>query len=168
MRLPFAFGIIATLVAVLIEIFLTGRGDPRLGYWVLAPIIGFVVLRFLTPAESASSEGKLRPLIRRRGWEPDPGLPASLRRAERLVHHGPRDTHTASHRLLPTLRELAEERLMDLRGIALDHPQAKHLLGDSTWRLLDPAWSAQRSPGDPGPTITELEDAVAAIERISR
>ncbi len=168
MRYVGVAGAFATFAAILFEGLMTGRGDPRLGYWVLAPAIGFLALRFLTTTDSDESDGRLRPLIRRRGWEPDPGLPASLRRAERLVHHGPRDTHTAAHRLLPTLRELAVERLNDFRGVDLEHPEARALLGDPAWCLLDPGWSSARHPGAPGPSLAELESTVAAIERISR
>ena len=160
-------GATATAAAALLLVLLSDRADPRFVYWLLVPIVGLYGLRALNSSGLTFSVGKLWPLFRRTGIEADPGIPKPLRRAERLVIHGPRDAQTASHRLLPTLRDLATDRLQQHAGIDFDHPDAKRILGSEVWSLLSPTWSAERDSSSPGPKLAELEQAVTAIEEIS-
>lgn len=161
-----AAGLLATLAAGLVQWILVGRADPRLGYWLLVAIVGGLVVRSIATVALQPTDTRLRPLFRRPSSEPELGLPASLRRAERLIRHGPRDAYTASHRLLPTLRGLAEERLLNAHGISIDNPAARSLLGDDAWNLITPSWGNQRAPNSPGPEFEELASLVEAIERI--
>lgn len=166
MSRPAIAGLAAALVAAVVQGQLTDRGDARLGYWLLAPLIGFLAIRLMTRAGSAGPDGRLRSLGRRTPAESELNIPPSLRRSERLLRHGPRDAHTASHRLLPALRELASERLADRHRVAFDTPQAKALLGHDVWELLAPSWAAGRKPSSPGPTPLQLEQAITAIEEL--
>ncbi len=167
MHKPAIAGLAAAFVAAVVQGQLTDRGDARLGYWLLAPLVGFLTVRLLTRAGSAGPGGRLRPFVRRTPAESELSTPPSLRRSERLVRYGPRDSHTASHRLLPALRELASERLADRHRLSFDTPQAKALLGHDVWELLAPSWAAARTLSSPGPTRAQLEQAVTAIEELN-
>jgi hypothetical protein len=85
-----------------------------------------------------------------------------------MVHFGPKNTYTASHRLLPRLRALAAGRLHTRLGIDMeeDPEAAQAVLGDAAWDLLRPDWAEGRRHFDPGPSLDELEMLVAAIERV--
>ena len=71
-------------------------------------------------------------------------------------------------RLRPTLREIAEQRLRDCRGVELDSGDADVLaaLGDDGWELLRPDRKEHWNPDAAGIRLPELERVVAALERI--
>ena len=97
-----------------------------------------------------------------------PERPSELARLEREVYLGMTGQFFLHRRLRPTLREIAEQRLRDCRGVELDSGDADVLaaLGDDGWELLRPDRQEHWNPDAAGIRLPELERVVAALERI--
>ena len=97
-----------------------------------------------------------------------PERPSELARLEREVYLGITSQFFLHRRLRPTLREIAEQRLRDCRGVQLDSGDADVLaaLGDDGWELLRPDRQEHWNPDAAGIRLPELERVVAALERI--
>ena len=97
-----------------------------------------------------------------------PERPSELARLEREVYLGVTGQFFLHRRLRPTLREIAEQRLRDCRGVELDSGDADVLaaLGDDGWELLRPDRQEHWNPDAAGIRLPELERVVAALERI--
>ena len=103
-----------------------------------------------------------------RSTTPAPERPPELTRLEREVYLGMTGQFFLHRRLRPTLREIAEQRLRDCRGVELDSGNADVLaaLGDDGWELLRPDRKEHWNPDAAGIGLPELERVVAALERI--
>lgn len=69
-------------------------------------------------------------------------------------------------RLRPRLQAIAEHRLASRRGLRLDSPEARELLGEELWELLRPE---REPPGDrfaPGLSLAGQRAALDRIEKI--
>ena len=97
-----------------------------------------------------------------------PERPPELARLEREVYLGMTGQFYLHRRLRPTLREIAEQRLRDRRGVELDSGDADVLaaLGEDGWELLRPDRTEHWNPDATGIRLDELEQVVAALERI--
>jgi hypothetical protein len=97
-----------------------------------------------------------------------PERPPGLARLEREVYLGMTGQLYLHRRLRPTLREIAEQRLRDRRGVELDSGNADVLaaLGEDGWALLRPDRKEHGNPDAAGIPLAELERIVAALERI--
>jgi hypothetical protein len=103
-----------------------------------------------------------------RSATPPPERPPELARLEREVYLGMTGQFYLHRRLRPTLRDIAEQRLRDRRGVELDSGSADVLaaLGDDGWELLRPDRKEHWNPDAAGIRLPELERVVAALERI--
>jgi hypothetical protein len=103
-----------------------------------------------------------------RSTTPAPERPPELARLEREVYLGMTGQLFLHRRLRPTLREIAEQRLRDCRGVELDSgdPDVVAALGDDGWELLRPDRKEHGNPDAAGIGLPELERVVAALERI--
>jgi hypothetical protein len=84
-----------------------------------------------------------------------------LRRVERLIDNGFRDTDRFNLRVRPWLLELAEQRLRHRSAVDLQHDPdtARTLLGESLWQLT-------QQPAATAPTRPELADWIARLEAL--
>jgi hypothetical protein len=103
---------------------------------------------------------------RRRGRRLDP-RPRELVKLEREVGLATETAFDAHYRLRPTLRRIASARLR-ARALDLDVPtqEAEALLGAEAWDLCRPGRPRPRRHDDPGPSLAEIETAVASLERL--
>lgn len=170
MRRVVAWAVLAAFAALLIPLVVEGQ-PRRAALIVLVVAVGGAALRRLVPlveADEPDDPGMPRLRFRRTRWEPTVSLSPSLRRFERMVHFGPKNTYTASHRLLPRLRALASDRLRTHMGVDLEESpeEARAVLGEAAWELLRPDWAEGRRHFDPGPSLDDLEMVVEAVERV--
>ena len=74
--------------------------------------------------------------------EPEPPealRPPDLERTERIVTMATTTSFDLHYRLRPILREVAEQRLADRRGLRLDEdPGAREALGEALWEIVRP------------------------------
>jgi hypothetical protein len=93
--------------------------------------------------------------------------PSELLKLEREVGLSTQTAFDAHFRLRPTLRRIADARLRAL-GIDLDAPHgaAEAAVGPEAWELIRPDRVRPRRHDDPGPTLAEIDAAVAALERL--
>ena len=97
-----------------------------------------------------------------------PERPPELARLEREVYLGMTGQFYLHRRLRPTLREIAEQRLRDRRGVELDSGDVDVLaaLSEDGWELLRPDRTEHLNRDAAGIRLAELEQVVAALERI--
>ena len=136
--------------------------------WLL--ICGAVILLRLVAATRAPALDSEPSSFDRalRSVPPPPERPPELARLEREVYLGMTGQFFLHRRLRPTLREIAEQRLRDCRGVELDSGNADVLaaLGEDGWELLRPDRKEHWNPDAAGIRLPELERVVAALERI--
>jgi hypothetical protein len=113
------------------------------------------------PREHATRLDRRRP---RRRADPRPG---ALQKLEREVGLASETAFDAHFRLRPYLRNIAAARLR-ARAVDLDAPggPAEALLGPEAWELARPDRLRPRRHDDPGPSLDEIDAAVAALERL--
>jgi hypothetical protein len=109
-------------------------------------------------AEPSAFERAVRPQL-----PPHPNRPLELERLEREVTLGVAGAFHLRHRLLPQLREIAEQRLADRRGL----PLTEATVDPATWELLRPEGpDGYRDRYGRGLPIEQLEALTAELERI--
>ena len=160
--------ILLTLVLFAVLVFEPGRKELALHGYTLA--LAAVVLTALVggaaaavgPVERSTLEAALR--VRPRADL----VPEELERLERHVALARTSAYDLHYRLRPTLVEIAEARLWSQRGIDLarDPERAREALGDELYDLVRADRPAPAHSRDLGPSLEELEAAVAALERI--
>jgi len=90
--------------------------------------------------------------------------PADLERTERIVTMATSTAFDLHYRLRPMLREVAEQRLGDRRGIRLDvDAEAEEALGDELWDAVQPDRRPPTKRFAPG---VEPDTLRASIERL--
>lgn len=143
-------------------------GDRALAFDVYLLVVGAVALLAVIartigalPREQPSRLD--HPPVRRR---PE-ARPRELLKLEREVELSIQTAFDAHYRLRPTLRRIAGARLR-ARGIDLDaaHGGAEALVDPEAWELIRPDRVRPRRHDDPGPSLAEIDAAVAALERI--
>jgi hypothetical protein len=135
--------------------------------------LGALALLALTRITREATEGPseferaVRPPRRRRAHDEPYRLP-ELARVERevtLARLGAFDLHV---RLRPTLREVAEHRLLSRHGVGLDEEptRARELLGATAWDVVRPDRPAPEDRHAPGLERRQLREVVDALERL--
>jgi hypothetical protein len=160
------FGLLATVMAVLALVAAPERRELILDLYVLA-LGGIAVIRFLTlirrrlgPGERSEFEEALDRPVRR-----------AVRVAERdklarEVELGGQTAFDFHYRLRPTLVEIARNRLAG-RGITLESPRARAVLGEEAWDYVRPDREPPRDRHSPGMQPDELDRVLVALEGIS-
>jgi hypothetical protein len=150
-------------------------GDTALAIDAYLLFLGALAMSVLTRVtrEAAGTqpselERRLRPRRRWRRKRSRAGQLPELARVERelsLASVGAFDLHV---RLRPTLREVAEHRLLSRHGVGLDEqPElARELLGEATWELVRPERELPDDRHGPGLSVDELEQVVESLERL--
>lgn len=94
--------------------------------------------------------------------------PPDLERTERLLTISAATAFDFHYRLRPILREVAEQRLADHRGLRLDAggPEVEAALGDELWGLLRPDREAPEERFTPDVDRDTIERAVERLEAI--
>jgi hypothetical protein len=95
--------------------------------------------------------------------------PPDLERTERLLTLATTTSFDLHYRLRPILREVAEQRLADRRGLRLDSgsPQVRQALGEDLWELVRPDRPApdhRFEPGLPPDAVARSVEQLEAIE----
>lgn len=136
--------------------------------WLLG--CGALILLKLVVATRAPELGNEPSAFERalRGSRPAPERPPELARLEREIVLGVGGQFYLHRRLRQTLREIAEQRLRDRRGLDLDRggDDVREVLGDDAWALLRPDRKEHWDPDATGIPLPELGRVVAALERI--
>jgi hypothetical protein len=98
----------------------------------------------------------------------EPVRPPDLERTERLLTISAATAFDFHYRLRPILREVAEQRLADRRGLRLDGggPEVEAILGDELWQLVRPDREPPRDRFLPDVDRATLERAVAQLEAV--
>jgi hypothetical protein len=108
---------------------------------------------------------------RRRGRVERTALaPSDLRACERMLRLSSSSAGEAHHRLAPMLREIAAQRLAAGRRIDMvrDMDAARAAVSASTWELIRPDRPAPVDRHGTGPSLAELESAIAELEQLGR
>src|SRR4249920_2452583 len=94
--------------------------------------------------------------------------PPDLERTERLLTISAATAFDFHYRLRPILREVAEQRLADRRGLRLDAggPEVEAALGDELWGLLRPDREAPKERFIPDVDRDAIQRAVERLEAI--
>jgi hypothetical protein len=163
-----ALAAVAAIILVVALQTLPFRHGVILQVWLLA-CGGLILLQLVAATRAPALDNEPSAFERAlRSASPPPERPPELARLEREVYLGMTGQFFLHRRLRPTLREIAEQRLRDRRGVELDSGNADVLaaLGEDGWELLRPDRTEHRNPDAAGIRLDELERVVAALERI--
>jgi hypothetical protein len=159
------FGLLATMCVVIALVAAPDRRELILDLYVLA-LGGIAVLRLVgltrrrrAPGERSEFDDALRLSVSR---------PTRIAERDKLAREVELGSHTAfdfHFRLRPTLVEIARNRLAG-RGIPLEHPRARSVLGDDAWELLRPDREPPHERNAPGLGSAELNRLVTVLENI--
>lgn len=165
-----ALGIgLAGVVLAVVHAAAPGRGALELDVFVL--VAGaFAVLTAVLATRQAfpPAEGSaLAEALERE--ERDPDRPPDLERTERLLTLASTTAFDLHYRLRPVLREIAEQRLADRRGLRLDTggPKVEQALGHELWEIVRPDRVAPHRRFEPGASPETLARAVERLESIT-
>lgn len=165
-----ALGIgLAGVVLAIVHAAEPNRGALELDVFVLvagafAALTAVVATRQAFPLAESSA---LAEALEREERQPE--RPPDLERTERLMTLATTTAFDLHYRLRPILREVAEQRLADRRGLRLDAggPQVEQALGEELWALVRPDRVAPDRRFEPGAPPDVLERAVERLESIS-
>jgi hypothetical protein len=158
----------ATLGLVIALVFLPGRRELVFDVYML--VLGGLALLELVRATRAAlpapAPSPFERALRRRPAEAE--RPGELARLEREVTLGVASAFDLHARLLPVLRQVADERLRERRGVDLEtQPHtAREALGPEAWDLLRPDRERPTDRDEPGLPVARLEAIVATLERL--
>jgi hypothetical protein len=146
-----------------------GRGALELDVFVLVAG-GFAILTavFATRQAFPPAEGSaLAEALEREEREPE--RPPDLERTERLVTLASTTAFDLHYRLRPVLREIAEQRLADRRGLRLDAggAQVEQTLGKELWEIVRPDRVPPHRRFEPGASPETLASVVEHLESIT-
>ena len=155
----------ALIVARVLE---PGRRELELDIYVLtvgaiALLAAILATRRAYPLEERSA------LVEALDREERPSVrPPDLERTERLVSMASTTAFDLHYRLRPVLREVAEQRLADRRGLRLDSddPRVREACGEELWEVVRPDREAPDHRYRPGLEPAALERVVARLEDI--
>jgi hypothetical protein len=131
---------LATIAFILAAVLAPGRRALELDIFVLvlggmAVFTGVLVVRRAYPQADTSA---IAEALEEKPQEPL--RPPDLDRTERVLSMATSAAFDVHFRLRPILREIAEQRLADRRGLRLDtgDPRVRAALGDELWELVRP------------------------------
>jgi hypothetical protein len=163
-----ALAAVAAIILVVALRTLPFRHGVIVQVWLLA-CGGLMLLQLVSATRAPALDNEPSSFERALRSAPSPPeRPPELARLEREVYLGMTGQFYLHRRLRPTLREIAEQRLRDRRGVELDSGDADVLaaLGEDGWELLRPDRTEHWNPDAAGIRLAELERVVAALERI--
>ena len=163
-----ALAVFAAIILLVALATLPFRHGVMVQAWLLA-CGGLILLQLVAATRAPALDNEPSSFERAlRFVPPPPERPPELARLEREVYLGMTGQFYLHRRLRPTLREIAEQRLRDRRGVELDSGDADVLaaLGEDGWELLRPDRKEHGNPDAAGIRLAELERVVAALERI--
>ena len=160
--------VIATAALLVVRVIEPGRRELVLDVYVLtvgamALLAAILATRRAFPVEEGSS---LAEALDRQ--EHPPVRPPDLERTERMLSMAATTAFDLHFRLRPVLREVAEQRLADRRGLRLDSgdPQVEEACGEELWEVVRPDREAPDHRNRLGLDSTALERVVARLEAI--
>ena len=160
---------LAAIVLVVVHAAAPGWGALELDVFVLvAGAFGVLTAVLATRQAFPSAEGSaLAEALERDDREQE--RPPDLERTERLLTLASTTAFDLHYRLRPILREVAEQRLADRRGLRLDAggAQVEQALGEELWALVRPDRVAPDRRFEPGAAPDTLERAVERLESIA-
>jgi uncharacterized protein YhhL (DUF1145 family) len=127
---------------------------------VLAGLLLLATVMALPARGRSLFEQSLRPRA------PQPTRPPQLERVERAVTLGVANSFDLHARLRPLLREVAAARLASARGVELDSPAGRALVGEEAWELLRPDRGQPTDRFAAGVGEAELRRLVALLEAL--
>lgn len=168
------FAVLGGLAVVAIS--LLHSGDARLAVDAYLLFLGALALlaatrvsgRLTAGDEPSELELLLRPRGRFRRDRRARGQLRELARVERQVTLASGSAFDLHVRLRPTIREIAEYRLLTRYGLLLDddRERARRILGEPTWDLIRPDREPPENRHAPGLSPGELDEIVASLERL--
>jgi hypothetical protein len=159
---------LASLALIVARVVLPGWKELELDVYVLsvggmALLAAILATRRAFPLAESSSlavalDREERPPIR----------PPDLERTERMLSMAATTAFDLHYRLRPVLREVAEQRLADRRGLRLDSgdPRVVEACGEELWELVRPEREAPDRRYQPGLRRDALEQVVERLEAI--
>ena len=95
-------------------------------------------------------------------------LPPDLERTERVLSMSTNSAFDVHFRLRPILREIAEQRLADRRGLRLDSGdrRVREALGDELWELVQPEREQPAKRFGGGLSPERMHDVVERLETL--
>jgi hypothetical protein len=159
---------LASLVLIVVRVVLPAWKDLEVDVYVL--VVGAMALLaaiFATRRAFPIAEGSsLADAMEREARAPV--RPPDLERTERMLSMAATTAFDLHFRLRPVLREVAEQRLADRRGLRLDSgdPRVAETCGDELWEVVRPDREAPDRRYQPGLRHAELERVVERLELI--
>jgi hypothetical protein len=159
---------LASAALIVARVVLPGWKELEVDVYVLA--VGAMALlaaifatRLAFPVEERSS---LAAALERD--ERPPVRPPDLERTERILSMASTTAFDLHYRLRPVLREVAEQRLADRRGLRLDSGDARvvEACGEELWEVVRPDREAPERRYQPGLKPAALERVVERLESI--
>ena len=158
---------LATVALFVFRSVFPGRQELELDVYVL--VVGaLAVLAAVLAAQREIPVSTTSAVAEALEREPPEALrPPDLERTERLVTLATTTAFDLHYRLRPILREVAEQRLADRRGIRLDDdPEAEDALGPELWEIVRPDREPPGKRFAPGFEPDSLRAAVARLENV--
>jgi hypothetical protein len=159
---------LATVALIVARVVAPGRKELELDVYVLsvgamALLAAILATRRAFPVEEGSS---LADALERE--ERPPMRPPELERTERMLSMAATTAFDLHFRLRPVLREVAEQRLADRRGLRLDSgdPSVEETCGEELWEIVRPDREAPDHRFLPGLAPVALHRVVAQLESI--
>ena len=160
--------VLATVALIVFRVVEPGRRELELDVYVLT--VGAVALAAAVLAtRRAYPLGEGSSLADALEREPrSPVRPPDLERTERLLTMATTTAFDLHFRLRPILREVAEQRLAERRGLRLDSgdPQVEALLGDELWELVRPDREPPERRFLPGLEATAARRVIERLEAL--
>ena len=160
--------VLATIALLFLRVLVPGRRELELDVYVLtvgamALLAAILATRRAFPLEEGSAlaaalEREDRPPVR----------PPDLERTERMLSMAATTAFDLHFRLRPVLREVAEQRLADRRGLRLDSgdPRVEEACGEELWEVVRPDREAPDHRFLPGLVPAALQRVVQRLEEI--
>jgi hypothetical protein len=159
---------LASLALIVMRVVLPGWKELETDVYVLtvgamALLAAILATRRAFPVEEGSS---LAVALERE--ERAPVRPPDLERTERILSMAATTAFDLHFRLRPVLREVAEQRLADRRGLRLDSgdPRVVEACGEELWEVVRPDREAPDHRYQPGLRHAALEHVVERLEAI--
>jgi hypothetical protein len=160
--------VLATVALIVVRVVEPGRKELELDVYVLtvgamALLAAIFATRRAFPVEEQST---LAAALHRE--EHPPVRPPDLERTERMLSMAATTAFDLHVRLRPVLREVAEQRLAERRGLRLDSgdPRVEEACGEELWEVVRPDREAPDHRYRPGLDRAALQRVVERLEAI--
>lgn len=156
----------ATLGFAVAIVLLPGRRPLALDVYLLV-LGGLAILELAHAMRAAHPQPRTSQFERALRRTPvRPERPVDLTRLEREVTLAASNSFYLQARLCPLLREIADERLRERRGVDIerDPEAARVVLGPEAWDLVRPDRQRPADPHAPGLPLARLEAVVTTLE----